>query len=47
LKLSAGDADALACKAVAHLQLGEYEDAARVLSHKQLQQQMQFERVRV
>eukprot|EP00775_Hariotina_reticulata_P001463 gene1463-1805_t len=44
LKLSAGDADALACKAVAHLQLGEYEEAARVLGHKQLQQRMQFER---
>jgi hypothetical protein len=37
--------DALACKAIANLQLGEYEEAAKVLSHKQLQQEMHFERV--
>ncbi|KAF8057286.1 srp72 [Scenedesmus sp. PABB004] len=44
LKLAPGDADALACKVVAHLQLGEYEDAARVLAHKSLVGKMQFER---
>lgn len=45
LRLSPGDVDALACKAVANLQLGEYEEAAKVLSHKKLEDQMQFERV--
>lgn len=44
LRLSPGDVDALACKAIANLQLGEYEEAAKVLAHKQLQQEMHFER---
>jgi hypothetical protein len=35
----------LACKSIANLQLGEYEEAAKVLAHKQLQQEMHFERV--
>lgn len=46
LRLSPGDVDALACKAIAQLQLGDYDEAAKVLSHKQLQGQMHFERVR-
>jgi hypothetical protein len=45
LRLSPGDVDVLACKAIANLQLGEYEEAAKVLAHKQLQQEMHFERV--
>lgn len=45
LRLSPGDVDALKCKAIANLQLGEYDEAAKVLSHKQLQQEMPFERV--
>lgn len=38
--------DALACKAVALLQLQEYSDADKVLQHKALQGQMPLERVR-
>eukprot|EP00879_Flechtneria_rotunda_P024977 GHRR01026505.1.p1 GENE.GHRR01026505.1~~GHRR01026505.1.p1 ORF type:complete len:118 (+),score=33.92 GHRR01026505.1:638-991(+) len=44
LKFSPGDIEALQCKAVAYLELGEYEEATKVLSYKQLQGQMQFER---
>lgn len=46
LKAAPGDADALACKAVAHLQQQEYGAADRVLQHKALQGGMAFERVR-
>jgi hypothetical protein len=47
LKVAPGDADALACKAVALLQLQEYESAEKVLQHKNLQGQMPLERVGV
>jgi hypothetical protein len=43
--VSPGDADALACKAVALLQLQEYADADKVLQHKRLTGQMPLERV--
>jgi len=45
LKVAPGDADALACKAVALLQEQEYEAADKVLQHKNLQGQLTLERV--
>lgn len=45
LKVAPGDADALACKAVALLQETEYEAADKVLQHKNLQGQLPLERV--
>ena len=46
LKLSPADVDALKCRAVAHLQLGEYEEAWKALGHRKLEGEMTFERVR-
>lgn len=45
LKAAPGDADALACKAVALLQDQEYETADKVLQHKAIKEHMPLERV--
>lgn len=45
LKVAPGDADALACKAVALLQDQEYEAADKVLQHKAIKEHMPLERV--
>lgn len=44
LRAAPGDVDALACKAVACLQQGEYEAATSVLAHQALAGTMTFER---
>lgn len=45
LKLSPGDEDALRCKVVALVSNGDFEETQKVLGHKRLEGQMQFERV--
>ncbi len=46
LKAAPGDVDACKCKAMAYIQLGDFESAMQMLNTKVLANTMQYERVR-